>query len=122
MRSVVLKAHPYSHKVYVRRCTEDEGHKWLARHGDAAPLTEYRATMHPHATKSKVFVWLNPKAGLPEICHEFVHAATFILKDSGVPVNWTNDEALAYLVEYLVSAYLRHEDRKARASMRVLAY
>lgn len=119
-KALTIRALPYSHKIYVKRCSESEGEHWLTRYGHRGSLKEFRGCMHPHAIKSKVYVWLGPQASVPEVAHEFIHAAMWVLKDSGVPVTWTNDEALAYLAEQMIQDYLRACAKKDRAEMRAL--
>lgn len=49
----------------------------------------------------EVVLWVRYKYDHPTIAHECVHAAMFILDSCGVEISQKNDEALAYLVEYI---------------------
>lgn len=120
-KSIILKALPYSFKLFIRFCDYKEAEKWLRRYGEKDSLKELKGLMYPHPTKSKIFIWFPPKAPINDIVHEFVHAAVFTLKESGVPITATNDEALAYLVDRLLKEYLVKVERKNRAEMKLAA-
>lgn len=59
-----------------------------------------------------VFIWLktNKKTDAEFLVHECIHAASYILDSRGVEISAKNDEALAYLSQWIFSncfKYLR---------------
>lgn len=102
-RKFQIKAKPYSYTLHFLVGTQQQGERWLRRHGDsnASLVGLSGCAFAPETDTSAVFVWLQDATDLPRACHECVHAAIFVLRGSGVPVTATNDEALAYLVEHL---------------------
>lgn len=57
---------------------------------------------------TEIAVWIRSAKNLAVLGHEIIHAVFMILSDKGVPINGENDEAFAYLFEYLFgeAAYL----------------
>lgn len=50
-----------------------------------------------------IVIWIrhNSALGLPDLVHECIHAANYLLSKRGVTVTSKDDEALAYLVQWI---------------------
>lgn len=48
-----------------------------------------------------IYMWVRRKNDYPSLAHECIHAANYGLKARGVKISTSNDETLAYLVEWL---------------------
>lgn len=57
-----------------------------------------------------VVIWVkgNGYEALENLCHESIHAANFTLDSKGVDVTTRNDEALAYLAQFVFRNCLKH--------------
>jgi len=56
--------------------------------------------------------WKNNPEWISILAHECIHVATFMLKNCGVEEKESCDEALAYLVGYLVESFLKALTKK----------
>lgn len=55
-----------------------------------------------------IYLWVDCKSNVATLAHECLHAAHLILRQKGVDVT-TNDEALAYYLEFIMRKCLRFE-------------
>jgi len=117
-RAIVLHARPYAYEVYVRQCSPHAGERWLARYGCSDRLHDYQGFTWIPGDGYKIFVWLAEDADTAVVSHELVHVAVEVLRGSGVPLTYSNDESLAYLQAHLLADFLKkHSARKKRAAL-----
>jgi hypothetical protein len=64
----------------------------------------YAHTIIAYEKGEEIFIILNQKENLSVgvLAHEVIHAANFIFYSRGIKLDIENDEAYAYLVEYLM--------------------
>lgn len=108
-----IRAHPYSYVVYVCFSYNAQGRRWMKHRAKwDTDVADAEGLTHVDDDNNTVYCWIHRDVTQSTLVHELTHAATHILSGSGVPVNVTNDEALAYLIEYLFSAVTK---KRARA-------
>lgn len=61
-----------------------------------------------------IYVWVRDSEDIPTMVHECVHAANAVFMVSGVKCTASNDEALAYLVEWFFCRMMELRDSKPR--------
>lgn len=102
---------PFSERVYlVTRCSEKQFHKLIFKvdphyklwvEGEASGRME-----EPETGGVKCFyIWIDPSADKKEkrgtVVHECLHLVTALFHHCGIPVSYENDEAMAYMLDYL---------------------
>lgn len=65
-----------------------------------------------HETSGLIAVfWFNPGADLAVIAHEVLHAAYWVLKEKGLTLDDSSEEAYAYFTEWLVREIVKRRHR-----------
>ena len=79
------------------------GHEAVNKFMKADLATDrFAGCMFTFPNKRHYLIWTREKRDLSSLVHECVHAANRILYDVGVSADFINDEAQAYLVEFLL--------------------
>ena len=60
--------------------------------------------------KDAIHLWVRHAdiAGIPALTHECIHSANYLFERRGIEHTVKNDEALAYLVEWLMGKCMKH--------------
>lgn len=58
--------------------------------------------LHSHKRPNEVWIILTLRPTTGAIAHEAVHASNFLLRDLGITTTASNDEVLAYMVQWIV--------------------
>lgn len=78
-----------------------------------------RADARTAANDSTIVIILRENFPIRDLAHEAVHAASFILKRSGVRASLFNDEPIAYLTDWIVD-WIARMDFKRRSKRKSL--
>lgn len=62
-----------------------------------------RGQAHTITSGSNITVLIHNSVPLNHVAHEAVHVATYVLKCSGIKSTLSNDEAVAYVVDWFVT-------------------
>jgi hypothetical protein len=108
----MIKSHPFyedlykQHYCYLKGWTREQAENFLEISFDGAGgITVSKGNV--------IFIWVeDAKKNPSHLTHECIHAANFCLKSRGVKISTKNDEAQAYLVEWIL---LQCTQRKKKA-------
>lgn len=109
MLKKTIKVPIYAKKVYLV----------VAKNISSACMTMTKEKLYPEdpaacvKKRGKFYIFVSKDSfTAPIVVHECIHAATYILRAAGVKISTKNDEALTYLVEYLMEEVCEIADNK----------
>jgi hypothetical protein len=121
-RTIQIKTGVYDDRVtVVAPCDHEYALRWLEgrKIRDFDHIDEYknaRAITLRRTKRSASIIFMKEWKDCPDtiaiLCHEAIHAANFILAESGVNEKKGCDEALTYLTHFIVRAAIRGLRRK----------
>ena len=98
-------------------CTEREMLDYLARCNEAFnDLEEHRCQGRNISNNKYSVIWIDSKLKFPEsmavISHELIHHVLGGLNQRGIPINFKNEEVIAYLHEYFLREIIKRIIKK----------
>jgi hypothetical protein len=104
--------------VHLLICRATAGLRWLKRHGYESTIEDCHGITYTPNDSSDIYVWISHQGTLLDVSHELVHATISTLHISDVPISRANEEAIAYLHEHLLAAYLQRRAKRSKLRKR----
>lgn len=77
---------------------------------DLACAGRFMGTRHPTTGLIATF-WISPSADVPVIAHEVLHATFWVLKEKGLTLDDSSEEAYTYFIEWLTREIVKRRER-----------